>query len=630
MEFFNQSFQMWAIFAVIVGALVMYARERVPMEVVSVGVVCALLILFQFFPLWDAEGENRLSAARLLQGFANPALATVLALLVMGQGMVRAGVLDVGARWVLKLGGGRKWQSVVLALLAAAVVSAFLNNIPVVVIFIPIMQALAIRFQSSAGKLMIPLSYAAVLGGMTTLVGSSTNLLVNSAMIELNVTPFTFFEFSVPGLVLAAAGFLYVLFVAPALLPRRESLAGFLYAGTGKQFIAQFTVAADSPLVGRGAPGGLFASLPDMTVRMVQRGEGAILPPFEGFEARPGDVLVVAATRKALTEALVRKAGLLHPDLPARRREAKAESKAKTKAAEEEGPGWNASSQVVAEVMVVPASRLEGQTLRQVGFHNLTQCVVLGIQRRARMIRSRMTEIRLEAGDILLVQGKAAQVNALKANRDVVLMEWSAEELPALTHGRAAVLIFVAAIGLSATGLVPLVVTTLCGAVAMVGLGVLNVAQAARAVDPKIVTTIGAALALGVAMQETGGAQFIATGLVDALEGAGPATVLSLFFLVVAGLSNIISTKTAAVLFTPIAIDIAREMNVPPQAFAVAVVFAANCSFASPLGYQTNLLVLGPGHYRFVDFVRAGVPLILVLWLAFTLFVPWWYGFPLF
>jgi len=636
MEFFGHTLQMWAIFAVILCALTMYAMERVPMEVVSVGVVCALLVLFQIFPLEDSWGENRLTPARLLQGFANPALATVLALLVMGQGMVRAGILDMGARWVLKLGGGRKWQSVGLALLAAAAVSAFLNNIPVVVIFIPIMQALSIRFQGSASKVMIPLSYAAVLGGMTTLVGSSTNLLVNSAMFELKVTPFGFFEFSVPGLVMASAGFLYVLFIAPAMLPKRERLAGFLFAGTGKQFIAQFTIAADSPLVGRGAPGGLFASLPDMTVRMVQRGEEAILPPFEGFEARPGDILVVAATRKALTETLVRKAGLLHPDLPTPPPETKAETKARTKAksksiaAEEEGTGWTAGSQVVAEVMVVPASRLEGQTLRQVGFHNLTQCVVLGIQRRARMIRSRMTDIRLEAGDILLVQGTAAEVNALKANRDVVLMEWSAEELPALTHGRAAILIFVAAIGLSATGLVPLVVTTLCGAVAMVGLGVISVPQAARAVDPRIVTTIGAALALGVAMQETGGAQFIAMGLVDALEGAGPATVLSLFFLVVAGLSNIISTKTAAVLFTPIAIDIAHEMNVPPQAFAVAVVFAANCSFASPLGYQTNLLVLGPGHYRFVDFVRAGVPLILVLWLAFTLFVPWWYGFSVF
>jgi di/tricarboxylate transporter len=632
MEVFEPNVQMWATYILIGCALVVYAMERTPMEVTSIGVVCALLILFQVFPVLDGDGYNRLSPARLLQGFANPALATVLALLVMGQGMVRAGILDVSAHWVLKLGGGRKWQSVLLTLFAAAAVSAFLNNIPVVVIFIPIMQALASRFRDAPSKLMIPLSYAAVLGGMTTLVGSSTNLLVNSAMFELRVRPFSFFEFTIPGLVMAGTGFLYVFLIAPRLLPRRESLADSLFDGAGKQFIAQFTIAVDSPLVGRRAPGGLFSSLPDMTVRMVQRGEEAILPPFEDFSARPGDVLVVAATRKALTETLVRKAGLLHPDYPRRRPEPKSEGKTKAAAAaavaaDEANPPWKAGSQVVAEVMVAPASRLEGQTLRQVGFHHLTKCVVLGIQRRARMIRSRMTDIRLEAGDVLLVQGVATDVNALKVNRDVVLMEWSAEELPALTHAWPAALIFLAVIGLAASGVVPLVVATLSGAVAMVALGVVSVPQAARAVDPRIVTTIGAALALGVAMQETGGAQFIAQSLVGSLAGASPAMVLSLFFLTVAGLSNVVSTKTAAVLFTPIAIDIAREMGIPPHAFAVAVVFAANCSFASPLGYQTNLLVLGPGHYKFVDFVRAGIPLILLLWLAFTLFVPWWYGF---
>jgi di/tricarboxylate transporter len=277
--------------------------------------------------------------------------------------------------------------------------------------------------------------------------------------------------------------------------------------------------------------------------------------------------------------------------------------------------------------MVAPASRLQGQTLRQVGFHHQTHCVVLGIQRRSRMIRTRMTDIRLEAGDVLLVQGTAADVNALKVNRDVVLMEWSAEELSALIHAPAAAVIFVVSIGLAAVGLVPLVVATLSGAVAMVAMGVMTVGQATRAVDARIVATIGAALALGVALQETGGAQFIAQGLVGVFEGAGPAVVLSLFFLLVAGLSNVISTKTAAVLFTPIAVDIAHAMGVAPQAFAVAVVFAANCSFASPLGYQTNLLVLGPGHYRFLDFARSGIPLVILLWIAFTAFVPWWYGF---
>lgn len=625
MELIEPSFQMWLTYALILGALVLYALERAPMEVISIGVVCSLLVLFHLFPVPGVSGDNRLDAARILQGFANPALVTVLALLVMGQGMVRAGVLDVVATWVLKLGGGSQWRSLGLSLIVATAVSAFLNNIPVVIIFIPIMQALANRFGDTPSKLMIPLSYAAVLGGMTTLVGSSTNLLVNSAMIELEIPPFSFFDFSIPGVVMALCGFLYVFLVAPRILPERASLTDSLLDGSGKQFIAQLTVARRSPLVGKGAPGGLFASLPDMTIRMVQRGEEAILPPFEGFAARPGDVLVVAATRKALTEAMARDSNLLHPDLQPNDRPAKPDNK--SKARKDGNSPWDATSQVVAEVMVAPASRLQGQTLRQVGFHHQTHCVVLGIQRRSRMIRARMTEIRLEAGDVLLVQGASADVNALKVNRDVILMEWSAEELPALTHARPAAVIFVLAIGLAAAGLVPLVVTTLSGAVAMVALGVLTVGQAARAVDARIVTTIGAALALGVALQETGGAQSIAQWLVDLFEGAGPAVVLSLFFLLVAGLSNIISTKTAAVLFTPIAIDIAQAMGVAPQAFAVAVVFAANCSFASPLGYQTNLLVLGPGHYRFLDFARAGIPLIILLWIVFTLFVPWWYGF---
>jgi hypothetical protein len=197
-----------------------------------------------------------------------------------------------------------------LTLATVLVVSAFLNNIPVVIIFIPIMQGLAARFGRSVSQLMIPLSYAAVLGGMTTLIGSSTNLLVNSALIEMAERPFAFFDFTVPGLILAGTGLVHVVFVAPRLLPVRESLADVLLEGRGKQFIAQITLTADSDLVGKGAPGGIFPGLADMTVRMAQRGEQPILPPFEDYTAQPGDVLVVAATRQALTEALANDRGV--------------------------------------------------------------------------------------------------------------------------------------------------------------------------------------------------------------------------------------------------------------------------------------------------------------------------------
>lgn len=614
---------MWVTFALIFGALVLYALEKAPMEVTSIGIVCALLLIFEVFPLVDASGERTLAPGALLEGFANPALVTVLALLVMGQGMARAGVLDVMARGVFSLGGGRPWPSTVLVLIVATGVSGFLNNTPVVVMFIPIIQALATRFHQTPSKLMIPLSYAAILGGMTTLVGSSTNLLVNTAMVQKNVAPFGFFDFTISGLVMAATGLVYVLFLAPRLLPNRARLADALLGAGGKQFIAQFGIRPESPLVGRGAPGGLFASLPDVTVRMVQRDEEAILPPFEGFTARPGDLLVVAATRRALTGDVVRKAGLTPPEFPI---DLAAIGRDKTKNRDDTEHPWSDDAQVVAEVMVAPASRFEGQTLRQIGFHHQTRCVVLGIQRRTRMIRTKMTDIRLEAGDVLLVQGDASDVNALKANRDVVLIEWSAEELPASRFAPLAAFIFITAIGLSATGIMPLVVSTLTGAAAMVATGVLNVRQAARSIDPRIVTLIGAALALGVALEETGGAVFIARHVVDMLQGYGPTLVLSVFFLFAALMTNIISNNAVAVLFTPIGMDMAVELGVSPHAFGVAIVFAASCAFASPIGYQTNLLVMGPGHYRFVDFFLVGVPLIIIVWVAFTLFVPWWYG----
>lgn len=613
---------MAATFTLISVALALYALERTPMEVTSIGVVCALLLFFQVFPLVDAAGDPVLSPGRLLEGFANPALVTVLALLVMGQGMARAGVLDLLARGVFMLGGGRPWPSTMLVLIVATAVSGFLNNTPVVVMFIPIVQALATRFQQTASKLMIPLSYAAILGGMTTLVGSSTNLLVNTAMVQKDVEPFGFFDFTISGAAMAVIGLVYVLFLAPRLLPDRARLADALLGTGGKQFIAQFGVRPGSPLVGRGAPGGLFSSLPDVTVRLVQRDEEAILPPFEGFRAREGDLLVVAATRKALTGDIVRKAGLSPPEFPAETDG----GRDKHKSTEGVEIPWSDDAQVVAEVMVAPASRFEGQTLRQIGFHHQTRCVVLGIQRRTRMIRTKMTDIRLEAGDVLLVQGDATDVNALKANRDVVLIEWSAEELPESRFAPTAALIFVAAIGLSAAGMLPLVVSTLTGAAAMVAFGVLNVRQAARAIDPRIVTLIGAALALGVALEETGGAAFLAGLVIDLLRGHGPTIVLSIFFLLAAVMTNIISNNAVAVLFTPIGMDMAARLDVSPHAFGVAVVFAASCAFASPIGYQTNLLVMGPGHYRFVDFFRAGVPLILLEWVAFTLFVPWWYG----
>lgn len=615
-EMLGPQFQMWVLFVIVIGALVLYAMERLPMEVTSFGVVCLLLVFFQFFPVIGTDGGNRLDDVRILKGFANPALITVLALLVLGQGMIRTGILDLGARWIMTLGGGNAWLSIAVILIVVMAISAFLNNIPVVVIFIPIMQALASRFGMSVGKVMIPLSFAAVLGGMTTLIGSGTNLLVNSALIEMGKAPFGFFDFSIPGLVMAAAGLVFLMTVAPKLLPDREAGAGALYDTDGKQFVAQITIEENSELIGAHAPGGHFSAMPnDIVVRTIQRGEEAILPPFEDYEGHLGDTLVVAGTRKALTDVLAHNPGLFYPDL----RDGRAPDG-------EDYEPWHDGERVLAEVMVTPASRLIGQTLSQIGFRYHTHCIVMAIKRRSHMVRGRMTDIYLRAGDELLVMGQNEDVMSLKASRDVVLVGFSDETLPSVEHARRALLIFLGVVLMAGTGVVPIVVAALTGAAGMVATGVLTVREATRAVDPLIVATIGTALALGIALQETGGAQFIAHGMASAMKGFSPAVMLSVFFLLIAVLSNIISTKTTAVLFTPIAIDFGIEVGAAPEAFAVAVIFAANCSFASPLGYQTNLLVMGPGHYKFMDFTRVGIPLVFVMWITFSLFAPWYYG----
>ena len=602
--------QMAAVFALIVVSLVLYASEKLPLEVTSLGVLCALMVLFQVLPVDGAQGVNRLDAVRLLSGFANPALIAVLGLLVIGDALERTGALDKGAALVLAAGRGSPVATVTMALSAVLVVSAVLNNIPVVVIFIPIMQAISLSIGRRPSRLLIPLSFAAMLGGMTTLIGSSTNLLVSSALDQLGERPFGFFDFTIPGIVLASVGLVYLLAIAPRLLPDHSDMAQSL-APDNRQFIAQITVAEGAALDGAGFSDGAPAELADLGLLLVQREEHAFLPPFDGVTLQAGDVIVVGASREALAQAVKSDPVALHP-----RFEGEVESPER----------WLIGGQVLAEIMVTPGSTMIGRTLEDIGFRYKHHCIVIGIQRRSQLLRRRLTEIRLEAGDTLLVQGRRDDIRALRGNHDAVLMEWSAEDIPAVHHARRAGLIFFAVVAASATGLLPISIAALSGAVAMVATGVMGVRDAMRALDRQLVFLIAAALALGAALQETGGADFLADTMLAAVGNASHAVVLSVFFTLVALLSNVLSTKATAVLFTPIAVGVAHSIGAPVEPFAVAVVFAANCSFASPVGYQTNLLVMGPGGYRFFDFVRVGMPLIVLLWITFSLFAPWYYG----
>lgn len=610
--------QMWFVLFLTAAAMVSFALEKVSLEVTSLALLGALLVFFQIFPLPAADGANLLPPRELLQGFANPSLIAVLALLVIGQAMVQTDALTPVSATFIRLSRGHAFLGIMIALIGVMVISAIMNNTPVVIMFIPIMQILAGRLGRSASSVMMPLSYAAILGGMTTLIGSSTNLLVSSALIDLGYEPLGFFDFTIPGAVMALVGGLYAITVLPRLLPDRATMANELL-GDGKQFIAELDIGPDSPLVGHTPVAGHFAMLPNMTVRLVQRRGQNILPPFEDLTIEPGDILIVAATRQALTETLASNAGFM---LTAGRESAGMPEEQAPRTVTERMP----AERVLAEVMIAPASNMIDQSLEQVGFQRRFNCLVLGIQRRARMVRLRMGEIRLQAGDVLLILGGREDVEALRSNSDVLLMAWSARDLPRREKAPLATAVFLGTVTLAATGVLPITVAAFAGAALMIAVDCINIRQAVRAIDRKIVLLVGSTLALGAALEATGGAAFLAQSLIDALTVPHPTLVLGVLFALIATATNILSNNACAILFTPMAINLGTSLGLPPDVMAITVVLAANCSFATPIGYQTNLLVMGPGHYRFRDFLRGGLPLAILMWLTFCLFVPWYFG----
>lgn len=600
---------MWLTFGVIAVSVVLYATERFSIEAISLGVIVAYLAMFPIAGL--PSGAQSLTAGDLVAGFSNPGLITILALLVVGQGLYHTDALDRPAAMMVTV--VRRYGAAALAgvFLTIGALSAFMNNTPVVVMFLPVIVALGAAVNRPGSRLLMPLSFITILGGMTTVIGSSTNLLAVDVARRAGVADLSFFSFTPIALILVAVGAVYVLVVMPRILTPRQSMADEVRSSAGKQFIAEIQIRDGHPLVGAEAVAGLFPKLAEMTVRLVQRGERAILPPFEDVTLQPGDLVIVAATRAALERTLSQHRSIMSDAASP--------------------PGDAGAPRVegvvtLAEAIVAPGSRLIGRTTAQAGFRSDTGCVVLGIQRRSRMPRTPMTDIRMEAGDVLLFAGARDRIKRLRANHDVLLVDWTASDVHQRAKAPRAFFIFAAMVAVSAFELVPIVAAALCGALAMLVFGCLNIRQAGRVVDGRIVMLVASAIASATALEATGGATAVANAVLSAMDGSSPALILSALFAVIAVATNFVTNNAAAVLFTPIAIGVAGRLGLPAEPFVVTVILASNCSFATPVAYQTNLLVMGPGHYRFRDFVVAGTPLVLILWLTFSLAAPWYYG----
>ena len=592
-------------------AIIGYSTRKFPVDAVSISVLGLLFLLFEIYPVKGINFDD------FIAGFSNQGLLTVMALLVVAQGVYSTGILNTFVDNIMHLNRDlqtSKSTLLILLLLIVAIISSIMNNTPIIIIFIPLVSIIAEKMNLSISKALIPLSYAGILGGMTTLVGSSTNIIGAQVAKDLGVEGINFFSVTIPGLAIALPGILFVLFILPKLMPKREKTSSSL-SSDQNNFIAQIEIDNESNLIGETSLNGGFDALPDMKVLLIQRGEHSI-SAYQSTKIKKDDIIVVSAERKVIENALIKYGEQLHPTL----------SDTDQYNFTDNDSNIHSGEQILAEVLIAPSSRMVGRGLEESRFRKMTNCIVLGIKRNSRIYREQITDIILEDGDVLLIQGSTDSIANLKDYSDILLLDHTSSILPRKKYARRSLAIFIFTVITMATGIIPSVAAAMIGASAMLASRVLSAERAINSLNRHIFLTIVSMLALSHAIAATGLAHYGAYLMLDSLNASNPAIIISVLFLIVSIMTNFLTNNASAALFMPLGISLATSLNLDIMPFVITIILAANCSFATPNGYQTNLLVMAAGNYRFKHFIIGGVPLTIICWLSFSLFAPWYYN----
>ena len=597
-----------AVLALVVLALYLFSRERVAIETSSLFILVLLTSGFAAFPYVTAQGEH-LEAVGFFSGFGHEALVAVCALMIAGNGLVHTGALEPLGRNLARLWKLSPALSMLLTLIIGAFLSAFVNNVPIVVLLLPILISVSLRTGVPASGMLMPMGFATLVGGMSTTIGTSTNLLVVSVAADMGMRRLQMFDFFVPTAIVASISIAYLWLIAPHLLPKRQAS---LADTSPRIFAAQLAVPEESFGVDK-----TLAELIEKTggmleVSRIMRGSGTFIQPLPDAHIRAGDRLLVSDTPENLKEFETALGATLYVG---------------ETAVDEEHP-LSDEGQQIAEVVVIQGSPLLGMTLRQLNFANRYQLLVLAIHREGSTLetmREKIEQIRLRSGDVLLVQGHSETIAEIKRGGKLLVLDATAD-LPHTDKASMALLIMAGIVVVAALGLAPIAISAVCGVLLMLITRCLTWQQASLALSTQVVLIVVASLALGSALLQTGGAEYLAQVFVSVTTGASPAIILSGLMLLMAILTNIVSNNAAAVIGTPIAISIAHQLQLDPEPFVIAVLFGANMSYATPMAYKTNLLVMNAGGYSFMDFVRVGVPLTIIVWLGLSLLLPSMYA----
>lgn len=582
------------VFAILLIAVVLFATEKFPVDFVAVMVLGALLAC------------GLVTVQEGVSGFSNPATLTVGSMFVLSAALRKTGALGVLGRTLMRFGTSYS-ALLLLVMLTVGAVSAFINNTAAVAVFLPLVLTLGRRREISPAKLLIPLSYASQFGGVCTLIGTSTNLLVSSISEKSGRGPFSMFEFAPLGLIMFVAGIVYLLVFGRWILPDRRS-AQLTETYQLGDYIIELRVMEDSPLIGKTVSNSVLGSSGAATVLEILRAEEKLWRPLHE-PLRSGDVLLVSGKLDDLMELRDSSKLVIEPRFKL------------------EDEILRTDDVALVEILVAPRSRLIGHTLAELSFTRRYNALALGIQRRGHTLRDKLRDVTLHFGDALLLQAPKAEIERLRADENFIVL--SEVEEPSLRRGKApvAIGIIALAVGLAAFGVLPILVTALLGCVALVLTRCINLEEAYAAIDWKVIFLLAGILPLGIAMERSGAAQLISTHALGFVGPFGPIAVLAVLYLLTAALTETMSNNAAAVLLAPIAISTANSMGVDPKPFLIAVCFAASTSFATPVGYQTNTMVYNAGGYRFTDFMRAGIPLNIIFWILAVYFIPKFWPF---